>query len=65
MATETVANVAWADLDSIREALFGIEALALLLQKAFESTKDETTGVHGTAYIIEQLARRAKEAAGL
>jgi hypothetical protein len=65
MATATVASASEPDVQSIYQDLLGIEALAQLLQKAFVNTQDETTGVFGTASIIEQLAQRAQKLTGV
>lgn len=40
------------------ECLWAIEAIARLMQKAHEHTSDETTGIYGSALIIERNAQR-------
>lgn len=50
--------------EEMLDNLNGIEALAQLLQKAFERTDDNVTGVYGTACVIEQKAHRLLELIG-
>lgn len=57
-------KVADNDSDDMLHCLNAIEALAQILQKAFEGTSDETTGVYGTAYIIEQQAQKGLQLIG-
>jgi len=65
MATETVALDKQASMKEIYRELLGIEALAQILQKAFEVKDDAADGVYGTACIIEQMAQRAQKLTGV
>lgn len=48
----------------MQDHLYGIQALARLLQKASESLDDQFTGIYGTALIMEQKANRVLEMIG-
>lgn len=65
MATETVANGTLEAMEEIWSQASAIESLAQLLQKAFERTADGTTGVYGTAMVLEQKAQRILELTGV
>ena len=65
MATETVALDKQASMKEIYRELLGIEALAQILQKAFEVKDEAADGVYGTAHIIEQMAQRAQKLTGV
>lgn len=44
--------------------VYAIEAIAQLMQKAFDSNDDSTTGVYGSAVILESKAQRMLELLG-
>jgi hypothetical protein len=46
------------------ECLYAIESIAQLMQKAHEHLDESTTGIYGSAVIVERNAKRLMELLG-